>query len=71
MRLSLILCAFGLHRWVYAPRGYTDAAGVTHYFSGYAKTQKCKRCRAPEIAGFIVTDVWGQHGFFRPLNPLD
>lgn len=69
LNLGLILCAFNWHRWVYAPRGYTDpATGKTIYLSNSARTQKCSRCRTPETAGFIVTDVWGQHGWFRPIE---
>lgn len=62
LNLRLIFCAFGRHGWIYSQRGRLDS---------WAKTRRCEHCRAPAQDGFWVTDVMGQHGFFRPLHNLD
>lgn len=62
MNLKLIPCAFGRHKWLYSQRGTLDSG---------ATTRRCERCREPAQEGFWITDVWGQHGFFRRLHILD
>lgn len=55
MKLGLILCAFGIHKWYY--RCATSS-------SGRNTARECGRCPEYEEGRWIEDAMTGQHGFF-------